>query len=178
MKLFLWASMRDRINKDGCQPGQMKDAEIKQSYTLLWTGLGLVLKATDNHNKGWLEFVMELYSSYNCLVWWVCMCVYDNYLFNCLVHSIGRVQAFLPTFFFFIFMKSGLKRASHLSLKNIYLGASLVAQWLRVCLPMQGTRVRALVWEDPACRGAAGPVSHNNWACASGACAPQQERPR
>ena len=40
-------------------------------------------------------------------------------------------------------------------------GASLVAQWLRICLPMQGTRVRALVWEDPTCRGAAGPVSHN-----------------
>ena len=39
--------------------------------------------------------------------------------------------------------------------------ASLVAQWLRVCLPVQGTRVRALVWEDPTCRGAAGPVSHN-----------------
>ena len=57
-------------------------------------------------------------------------------------------------------------------------GASLVAQWLRICLPMQGTRVRALVWEDPTCRGAARPVSHNYWACASGACAPQQERPR
>ena len=56
--------------------------------------------------------------------------------------------------------------------------ASLVAQWLRIRLPMQGTRVRALVWEDPTCRGAAGPVSHNCWACASGACAPQQERPR
>ena len=27
--------------------------------------------------------------------------------------------------------------------------ASLVAQWLRTCLSMQGTRVRALVWEDP-----------------------------
>ena len=39
--------------------------------------------------------------------------------------------------------------------------ASLVAQWLRIRLPMQGTRVRALVWEDPTCRGAAGPVSHN-----------------
>ena len=38
---------------------------------------------------------------------------------------------------------------------------SLVAQWLRVCLPMQGTRVRALVWEDPTCRGATRPVSHN-----------------
>ena len=39
--------------------------------------------------------------------------------------------------------------------------ASLVAQWLRVCLPMQGTRVQALVWEDPTCHGATGPVSHN-----------------
>ena len=39
--------------------------------------------------------------------------------------------------------------------------ASLVAQWLRICLLVQGTRVRALVWEDPTCRGAAGPVSHN-----------------
>ena len=34
-------------------------------------------------------------------------------------------------------------------------GASLVAQWLGVCLLMQGTRVRALVWEDPTCRRAA-----------------------
>ena len=45
--------------------------------------------------------------------------------------------------------------------KIIKARASLVAQWLGVCLPMQGTRVRALVWEDPACRGAAGPVSHS-----------------
>ena len=44
--------------------------------------------------------------------------------------------------------------------KKIF-GASLVAQWLRICLLMQGTRVRALVWEDPTCHGAAGPVSHN-----------------
>ena len=56
--------------------------------------------------------------------------------------------------------------------------ASLVAQWLGICLPMQGTRVRALVWEDPTCRRATKPVSHNYWACASGACAPQRERPR
>ena len=39
--------------------------------------------------------------------------------------------------------------------------ASLVAQWLRICLPMQGTWVRALVWEDPTCHGATRPVSHN-----------------
>ena len=57
-----------------------------------------------------------------------------------------------------------------LTLKNLviieyyqmcYPGASLVAQWLRICLLMQGTWVRALVWEDPTCHGAAGPVSHN-----------------
>ena len=40
-------------------------------------------------------------------------------------------------------------------------GASLAAQWLRICLPMQGTRVRALVWEDPTCRGATRPMSHS-----------------
>ena len=39
--------------------------------------------------------------------------------------------------------------------------ASLVAQWSRICLPMQGTRVQALVWEDPTYRGATRPVSHN-----------------
>ena len=47
------------------------------------------------------------------------------------------------------------------SYQNSISGASLVAQWLRVCLPMQGTRVRALVWEDPTCHGTTGPVSHN-----------------
>ena len=41
------------------------------------------------------------------------------------------------------------------------LGASLVAQWLRIRLPMQGTQVRALVREDPTCRGATKPVRHN-----------------
>ena len=47
------------------------------------------------------------------------------------------------------------------TIKSHNLGASLVAQWLRICLPMQGTRVRALVWEDPTCRRATKPVSHN-----------------
>ena len=45
--------------------------------------------------------------------------------------------------------------------KNSPNRASLVAQWLGVCLPMQRSRVRALVREDPTCRGATRPVSHN-----------------
>ena len=28
-------------------------------------------------------------------------------------------------------------------------------------LPMQGAWVRALVWEDPTCHGATGPMRHN-----------------
>ena len=45
-------------------------------------------------------------------------------------------------------------------------GTSLVTQWLRIHLPMQGTWVRALVPEDPTLQGAAKPVHHNYWACA------------
>ena len=55
-------------------------------------------------------------------------------------------------YFNFYFEKTFSKVASR---------ASLVAQWLRICLLMQETRVRALVWEDPTCHGAAGPVSHS-----------------
>ena len=45
-------------------------------------------------------------------------------------------------------------------------GASLVVQWLRIRLPMQGTRVQALVWEDPTSCRATMPVHHNYRACA------------
>ena len=41
------------------------------------------------------------------------------------------------------------------------LGTSLVAQWLRIRLPMWGTQDPALVQEDPTCRRATKPVRHN-----------------
>ena len=76
-------------------------------------------------------------------------------------------------------------------------GTSLVAQGLRIHLPMQGTQVWSLVQEDPTCRGATKPVRHNYWSpCTLGpkchnywahvlqllkpaclACARQQEKP-
>ena len=49
---------------------------------------------------------------------------------------------------------------------KVYSGTSLVARWLRIRLPMQGTWVRALVWEDPTCHGTTKPMHHNYWACA------------
>ena len=43
---------------------------------------------------------------------------------------------------------------------------SLVAQWLRILLPMQGTWVRSLVQEDPTCCRATKPMHHNYSSCA------------
>ena len=63
---------------------------------------------------------------------------------------------------YIIISKAASKRAK----QKVITGLPLVAQWLRICLPIQGTRVRALVREDPTCHGAAKPVCHNCWACA------------
>ena len=52
------------------------------------------------------------------------------------------------------------------SFKKCIWGTSLVVQWLRIRLPIQGTRVRALVQEDPTCGGATKSVCHSYWACA------------
>ena len=37
----------------------------------------------------------------------------------------------------------------------------LVAQWIRICLPVQGTQVQSLVWEDSTCHRATKPKSYN-----------------
>ena len=47
------------------------------------------------------------------------------------------------------------------SYSNVDSGTSLVAQWLRICLPIEGTLVGSLVGEDPTCRGATKVVHHN-----------------
>ena len=60
----------------------------------------------------------------------------------------------------FIAIQSYLKKQEKSQINNLT-WAYLVAQWLRICLLMQGTRVQDLVWEDPTCHRAARPVSHN-----------------
>ena len=40
-------------------------------------------------------------------------------------------------------------------------GRSLVVQWLRICLAMQGTLVQSLVWEDPTNRSSTKPMHPN-----------------
>ena len=81
---------------------------------------------------------------------------------------------FLPEYAFYIWN----------FVKALHIGTSLVAQWLGICLPMQGTWVQSLVRPDPMCHGATGPVCHNCWACALEptshnywACVPQLLKP-
>ena len=82
--------------------------------------------------------------------------------------------------------------------KNFLPGTSLVVQWIRIHLTMQGTWVQSLVWKDTTCQGAVKPACHNCWSpsprgslghnsCAcvlqllkpacSRACAPHQKKP-
>ena len=57
--------------------------------------------------------------------------------------------------------------------------ASLMASWLRSCLPMQGTQIRSLGQEGPTCHGATKPIRHNYWAQSRScwACAPRAYAP-
>ena len=43
---------------------------------------------------------------------------------------------------------------------------AMVVQWLRICLPMQGTLVQSLVSEEFMCRRATESKHPNSWACA------------
>ena len=61
-------------------------------------------------------------------------------------------------------MKKDTNCNGHKNYKGSW-GTSLVAQWLKIRLPMQGTQVQALVPEDPTCHGATKPVHHNYWTC-------------
>ena len=46
--------------------------------------------------------------------------------------------------------------------QHLYLGTSLVVQWSRIHLPMQGTSIWSPVWDDATCFEAAKPTCHND----------------
>ena len=64
-----------------------------------------------------------------------------------------------------------------ISLKNVFLGVSLVARRWVIHLPGQETWVQSLIQKDPSCRGATKSVCHNHWTCMPRVCSPQQEKP-
>ena len=123
------------------------------------------------------------------------------------IHVLLKCFALFTLFITFIWVPS--RRLSkgtqtrELPTKNETTGASLVAQWLGICLPMQGTRVQALVREVPRAAEQLSPWAtttepalwspratstepkcHNYWACALElachnyqACVPQLLKP-
>ena len=60
-----------------------------------------------------------------------------------------------------VFKKNNLDDTIYLEEQKCTLGASQVAQWLRIHVPIQGTRVQSLVREDPTCYKATKPMCHN-----------------
>ena len=62
----------------------------------------------------------------------------------------------------------------------------LVAQWLRILLPLQGPRVPFLLRKGSTCQGATKPMGHNDWTCTpepmlcskKSHCSPQLEKAR
>ena len=117
--------------------------------------------------------------------WFPRMCRAQKLAFAIRVFGNSNSRGSENHFFFFFFFKKSKS------------GASLVAQWLRIRLPMQGTRVQSLVREDPTCHGATkprasqllslcsrarepqllSPRAATTEACAPRARAPQQEKP-
>ena len=78
-------------------------------------------------------------------------CFLSTYVLSCITMQITVTGA----------ERLGNWKDSRFSHKETPVRASLVAQWLRICLPVQGTQIRSLVPEDPTCCGAAKPVGHN-----------------
>ena len=60
--------------------------------------------------------------------------------------------------------KSACQPSQKAQIQN--LEASLVAQWWKIRLPVQDTRVQSQIREDPTSCGATMPLCHNYWACA------------
>ena len=57
----------------------------------------------------------------------------------------------------------GHQSETHKACFKRYQWASLVVQWLRICLPTKGTRVWSLVQQDPTCRRAPKPMHCSYW---------------
>ena len=54
-----------------------------------------------------------------------------------------------------------LKYSENQPVKSWVNWTSLVVQWLRIHLPVQGTQEPSLVWEDSTRQGATKPMNHN-----------------
>ena len=79
------------------------------------------------------------------------------YIFICISALIYFILCFWVFFSLHLFRSSLVYFNKVIYFSRDFPGGAVVKN----CLPMQGTRVRALVWEDPTLYGATKPVHHN-----------------
>lgn len=92
-----------------------------------------------------------------------------------------RVYSYLKTAYYgnFNYMISGKGKPSgdYIKKKKKSIADFLVVHWLRIHLPMQGTWIQFLLWEDSTYHGATKPVCPNCWAHTLEPFALWQEKP-
>ena len=91
----------------------------------------------------------------------------------------GVLAPFLYKIFLFCSVLCNTKNASHdfAAFQKHWIRTSLLAQRIRICLPVQGTWVQSLVQEDSTCRRATQPTRRNYCAHAPRACALRKRSP-
>ena len=129
--------------------------EVSTFPTIKWLNIDLHMHLSDNQVWVDLERSKDSTVKSNQISWWTWI--------------IGP-QSICSVFLSEIFLIGVVWNSCHLErqsgITNTTSGTSLVAQYVRLRLPMQGTWVRSLVREDSTCCRAAKPVCHNCWVCA------------
>ena len=99
---------------------------------------------------------------------YVCMYIY---VYICVCHNLFIHSSVVEHLGYFYFLAVVNNTAMNWY-TGICLQIPLAAQWIRICLPMQGTRFQSLVLEDSTCHEAAKPM-RQSLSPGSRACQPQ-----